>query len=326
MLRNVKNPRFTHFLCFKTDRNKSSQFIVIIQAKPAMNQGKQAISTPVWREVSSLQAWVLEARSLGLRIGFVPTMGALHAGHAALIERAAAACDRVVVSIFVNPTQFNEHADFDNYPATPEADLRVVEGAGGHAVFMPDVMEMYGDHAVAEAVDYGRLTRNWEAADRPGHFDGVVAIVDKLFQAVLPDVAFFGEKDLQQLAVVRRLAQERHPQVEVVGCALVRDADGLALSSRNVRLTDEARQTALAIPRSLRDLASHLAEGAAPLTATATARQTLEAMPGVEVAYFDLVHRDTFAPWSAEVPGPYFAVVAATVGGVRLLDNQAVLP
>lgn len=284
------------------------------------------MATPVLREISATTAWVREAKSLGLRVGFVPTMGALHAGHAALIKQAAAACDRVVVSIFVNPTQFNDHTDFENYPLTPEADLRVVEQAGGHAVFMPDVAEIYGGLAAASPVDYGDLTRNWEAADRPGHFDGVVAIVDRLFRAVLPDAAFFGEKDLQQLAVVRQLAQDRHPEVEVVGCALVRDADGLALSSRNVRLTDEARQTALAIPRLLRVLAKKLAEGAAPLTATAAARQALEATLGVEVAYFDLVHRDTFAPWSEEVPGPYYAVVAATVGGVRLLDNHAVLP
>jgi pantoate--beta-alanine ligase len=291
-----------------------------------MNQGKQAMATPVLREISATTAWVREAKSLGLRVGFVPTMGALHAGHAALIKQAAAACDRVVVSIFVNPTQFNDHTDFENYPLTPEADLRVVEQAGGHAVFMPDVAEIYGGLAAASPVDYGDLTRKWEAADRPGHFDGVVAIVDRLFRAVRPDAAFFGEKDLQQLAVVRRLAQSRHPEVEVVGCALVRDADGLALSSRNVRLTDEARQTALAIPRSLRVLANMFIEGAAPLKATAAARQALEATPGVEVAYFDLVHRDTFSPWSEEVPGPYFAVVAATVGGVRLLDNHVVLP
>lgn len=291
-----------------------------------MNQGKQTIAFPVLKEVSAAQAWVLEAKSMGLRVGFVPTMGALHAGHASLIERAAQQCDRVVVSIFVNPTQFNDNKDFTNYPVTPEADVRLVEAAGGHAVFMPETGAMYAGIPHAEEVDYGSLTRDWEAADRPGHFDGVVAIVDKLFQAVLPDAAFFGEKDLQQLAVVRTMTQERHPAVEVVGCPLVRDADGLALSSRNIRLSPGARTTALAISQALFQLENALDEGASPTVATDAARTALVDVPGVALAYFDLVHRDTFAPWAAEVSGPYFAVVAAMVGGVRLLDNHQVLP
>lgn len=288
-----------------------------------MNQGKQAIAAAIFREVEAVQTWSREAQSLGLRVGFVPTMGALHSGHASLIRRAAQMCDRVVVSIFVNPTQFNDLGDFANYPVTPEADLALVEAAGGHAVFMPSVEEMYGGHPVAELVDFGDLTRHWEAADRPGHFNGVVAIVDKLFRATVPDVAFFGEKDLQQLAVVRTISRVHYPDLEVVGCPLVRDSDGLALSSRNVRLSDSARQTALHIPRSLHALRAAIAGGANPALALADQRAILRNT--MDVAYFDLVHRDSFAHWTPGASGPTFAVVAATVGGVRLLDNLQVI-
>ena len=288
-----------------------------------MNQGKQAIAAAIFREVEAVQTWSQEVQSLGLRVGFVPTMGALHSGHASLIQRAAQTCDRVVVSIFVNPTQFNDSSDFTNYPITPEADLALVEAAGGHAVFMPSVEEMYAGVPVAEAVDYGDLTRHWEAADRPGHFDGVVAIVDKLFRATVPDVAFFGEKDLQQLAVVRTMARMWHPDLEVVGCPLVRDVDGLALSSRNVRLSASARQTALHISRSLHALRTAVADGANPAQALADQRAFLRTT--MEVAYFDLVHRDSFTHWTPGARGPHFAVVAAIVGGVRLLDNVQVL-
>ncbi len=290
-----------------------------------MNQGMQATTPIVLSGVNELQEWVASERILGYKMGFVPTMGALHAGHASLIRAAAAACDRVVVSVFVNPTQFNDEADYSGYPLTPDADLALVEAAGGDAVFMPTVTEMYAGDLRVNAVDMGRLTRGWEAADRPGHFDGVVAIVDRLFAAVLPDCAFFGEKDLQQLAVVRTMAAERHPHVEVVGCPLIRDEDGLALSSRNVRLSSSARAAAHALPEALHRLKERLAQGEEPLAALTSVRQELAAVVGVELAYLDLVQRDTFAPWQLGEPGPYFAVLAAKVGGVRLLDNLEVL-
>lgn len=290
-----------------------------------MIQGIQAITPVLLRGSKELLEWVENERKLGHQIGFVPTMGALHAGHASLIQFAAQDVGRVVVSIFVNPTQFNNASDYSGYPLTPDADLALVEAAGGHAVFMPSVEEMYAGDLTVEPVDMGALTRGWEAVDRPGHFDGVVAIVDRLFAAVRPDRAYFGEKDLQQLAVVRTMAAERHPEVEVVGCPLIRDVDGLALSSRNVRLSAAARSTALAIPAALHRLKDLLARGLFPPDAVMMVRGELMAVEGVELAYLDLVQRDTFASWMSGAAGPYFAVLAATVGGVRLLDNLEVI-
>ena len=290
-----------------------------------MNQGMQAISPAVLRGVKELQEWVESERVLGRGIGFVPTMGALHAGHASLIQAAAERGDRVVVSVFVNPTQFNDASDYSRYPLTPDADLALVESAGGDAVFMPTVEEMYSGDLAVEPVDMGGLTSGWEAVDRPGHFDGVVAIVDRLFQAVRPDRAYFGEKDLQQLAVVRTMAAERHPNVEVIGCPLIRDVDGLALSSRNVRLSAAAREVAHALPASLQRLRARLAAGEGPMDALLAVRAELTAVAGVELAYLDLVQRDTFAAWEPGARGPFFAVLAATVGGVRLLDNLEVI-
>lgn len=290
-----------------------------------MNQGMQAITPVVLSGVKELQEWVKAERLFGHSIGFVPTMGALHAGHASLIRAAAKSGGRVVVSVFVNPTQFNDASDYSGYPLTPDADLALVESAGGDAVFMPSVEEMYSGDLSVERVDMGGLTRGWEAVDRPGHFDGVVAIVDRLFQAVQPDRAYFGEKDLQQLAVVRTMAAERHPGVDVVGCPLIRDRDGLALSSRNVRLSPAARTTAHALPEALHRLKARLADGEDPLASLKATREELTAEAGVELAYLDLVQRDTFAPWSPGLHGPFFAVLAATVGGVRLLDNLEVI-
>ena len=290
-----------------------------------MIQGIQAITPVLLRGSKELLEWVDHERMLGHQIGFVPTMGALHAGHASLIQFAAQDVGRVVVSIFVNPTQFNNASDYSGYPLTPDSDLALVEAAGGHAVFMPSVEEMYAGDLTVEPVDMGALTRGWEAVDRPGHFDGVVAIVDRLFAAVRPDRAYFGEKDLQQLAVVRTMAAERHPEVEVVGCPLIRDVDGLALSSRNVRLSAAARSTALALPAALHRLKDLLARGLFPPDAVMMVRGELMAVEGVELAYLDLVQRDTFASWMSGAAGPYFAVLAATVGGVRLLDNLEVI-
>jgi pantoate--beta-alanine ligase len=252
-------------------------------------------------------------------------MRALHAGHASLVHRATETCDLVVVSVFVNPTQFNDASDYNQYPLTPESDLAVVDRAGGAAVFMPTVEEIYDGVPVVDSVDMGRLTQLWEAADRPGHFDGVVAIVDRLFQAVQPDFAFFGEKDLQQLAVVKAMAAERHPAIGVVGCPLVRDDDGLALSSRNVRLSAANRSVALALSASLFRLRDDIADGAAPEEALAKVRRALDATEGVTVAYLDLVQRDTFDAWETGMLPPVFAILAATVGGVRLLDNLEVI-
>ena len=192
--------------------------------------------------IEELKRTIHASKAKGKRVGFVPTMGALHPGHASLIEQAAQVCEEVVVSIFVNPTQFNNQEDFETYPLTMDKDLEVAQHAGATVVFAPHVEELYGGDLAVAPVDYGRLTAAYEGQKRPGHFDGVVAVVRKLFSAVEADAAFFGEKDLQQLAVIRRLAEEEFVGLEIVGCPLIRESDGLAMSSRNVRLVGEPRQ------------------------------------------------------------------------------------
>ena len=289
-----------------------------------MNQRKQTISLSVLKTVSDVGAWIRMQKENGHEVGFVPTMGALHAGHATLIQEAAKECGRVIVSIFVNPTQFNAEQDFNQYPITPEEDLEVALSAGAHAVFMPSVDEIYRDRPAVEPVNYGDLTSKWEAADRPGHFDGVVAVVDLLFQAVRPNRAYFGEKDLQQLAVVRRLVSERHPDIDILGCPLIRDVDGLALSSRNARLTPEARNLALGLSQTLFNMEERIRQGQDPNECLTWGRAKISALAGVELAYLDLVESTAFSPWDEGSKGLGFAILAATIGGVRLLDNHCV--
>lgn len=264
---------------------------------------------------------VKRARAAGKKVGFVPTMGALHPGHASLIERAAEACEFVVVSVFVNPTQFNNAEDFATYPVTMESDLALAAAAGAHLVFTPHVDELYGGNLVVESVDYGRLTASYEGKMRKGHFDGVVAVVRKLFQSVDADAAFFGEKDLQQLAVIKRLAAEEFSGLEIVGCPLIREADGLAMSSRNVRLSEDARTKALHLNGWLTSLQQ--AKAADELNRMLEqVRAEAHAMEGLELEYIDAVNGATFEPHDSVSEGAeVFAIIAAHVDGVRLIDN-----
>ncbi|MDP9325776.1 MAG: pantoate--beta-alanine ligase [Candidatus Dormibacteraeota bacterium] len=273
----------------------------------------------VARLQSQSRLWCAE----GARIGFVPTMGALHAGHLSLVEAALRQNDRVIVSVFVNPTQFNDQADLDAYPRDFEADAAVLAAAGVDVAFHPDVDEMYPAGTGASAVRAGDVAQGYEGAHRPGHFDGVTTVVARLFNAALADRAYFGRKDAQQLAVIRAMARDLGFPVEVVGCLTVRDQDGLALSSRNARLTPEERQAALALVQSLaaaqRDFAS--ADRSAEVMA-GRLRRHLDASPGVDVEYAAVVDPNTFeAPL---VAGPEdLAIIAARVGPVRLIDNVA---
>lgn len=256
---------------------------------------------------------------------FVPTMGALHEGHAALIEAArlsGGANAEVVVSVYVNPTQFNQSEDFLTYPKTRENDMRVALDAGADMVVFPEAKEIYpeGIPDRVEPVNYGTLTRLWEAEHRPGHFDGVVAVVRSLFQHTQPARAFFGEKDWQQLAVIQRLASEEFPRLRVVSVGTVREPGGLAKSSRNTRLSEEGRRRAQAL---------HLA-----LLRAAEAKGEPRVMEGLrcslgregfDVEYLAVVDADSLSqPWSGDVAGR--AIVAAHYEGVRLIDNVEVLP
>jgi len=259
-------------------------------------------------------------RSTGRRITLVPTMGALHDGHLALIRRARRIPNTVtVVSIFVNPRQFGPGEDLDRYPRTLEADLDACRAEGVELVFAPAAAGMYEPGADL-TVNAGRLGTVLEGASRPGHFDGVLTVVLKLFNIVGPDLAFFGEKDYQQLVLIRRMVRELNLDLRVVGVPIIRDADGLALSSRNRYLTPEQRAAALALPAALTAGMQAGRRGAAAVLDAA--RAVLRAEPGVAVDYLALRGRDL-----AEAPasGEARLLVAARVGTTRLVDNGPVL-
>jgi pantoate--beta-alanine ligase len=260
-------------------------------------------------------------RKNGIRIGFVPTMGALHDGHVSLIHEAKTRCDYVVLSIFINPTQFNDSIDFDNYPSPHEEDLALAESSGADVVFMPSADDLYQGNPRVDRVNYGLLTDGFEAAERPGHFDGVVAVVRRLFAVVKPGMALFGEKDLQQLAVVRKLAEEEFPDLEIIGCPLIRDLDGLAMSSRNARLSDHSRVQALAIPRSIKQIQSAVLDRQSIDQALNQVKTELEHQEGVKLEYLEVIDGKSFELYRSGDQGVPYVLIAAEVEGVRLLDN-----
>ena len=259
-------------------------------------------------------------QKLGDSVGIVPTMGALHAGHRALMDEARSSCDRVVVSIFVNPTQFSEALDFENYPSSVELDLAMCERADADLVYLPDESIMYPS-GFSTSIHVDRLTEAWEGADRPGHFDGVATVVTKLLAASRADRAFFGQKDFQQCAVVRRLIDDLDLPVEIVVCPTVRDADGLALSSRNERLSHEGRQHAVAIPAALMEIQRLFEAGEAdPATLTDLVSSSL-IDAGMSIHYLAIVDPVTLEPAHvARVDD--VVIVAVSCDGVRLLDNH----
>ena len=246
-------------------------------------------------------------------LALVPTMGALHDGHAELIRLAGTLADVVAVSIFVNPLQFGPAEDLDRYPRTPERDVELLDRLGVRLVFAPGVAEMYPDGRPAVTVDPGPLGALLEGASRPGHFAGVLTVVTKLLGLVRPDVAVFGEKDYQQLALIRRTVADLELGVRIVGGPTVRDSDGLALSSRNRYLSAEQRQQALALPRSLRAGADEGSNGAGAVLKAAS-----EALRGIDVDYLALRGVD-LGP--APAAGPARLLVAARIGTTRLIDN-----
>ncbi len=292
---------------------------------PSPADGTTATGVVVFDTVAGYAAALDDVRSAGRTVGVVPTMGALHAGHRSLIERAAAECDVVAVSIFVNPTQFGDAGDLANYPRTLAADLEVVAAAGGSMVFAPSVGEMYPEPpgVPTTTVSVPGLSARWEGASRPGHFDGVATVVVKLLNAAGRCRAYFGEKDFQQLAVVRSVVRDLMLPVEVVGCPTVRDPDGLALSSRNVRLAPHERQAALVLSRALRSGAALLATGASdPAAVEALMAAEVAAEPSVGLDYAVVVHADDLEPArSCPTPRPLRLLIAAQVGPVRLIDN-----
>ncbi|HEY3261121.1 MAG TPA: pantoate--beta-alanine ligase [Pseudonocardiaceae bacterium] len=271
---------------------------------------------------SELRAVTRALRATGRRVTLVPTMGALHRGHQELIDHARRVPNTVtVVSIFVNPLQFGPNEDLDRYPRTLDADLEVCRAAGVELVFAPSTSDMYPDGPPALTVHAGRLGTELEGAVRPGHFDGVLTVVAKLFHIVGPDLAFFGEKDYQQLVLIRRMVRELDFGLDVVAVPTVREPDGLALSSRNSYLTPAQRRSALALSAALA-AGGHAARGGGADAALPAARAVLDAQPGVAVDYLELRGRDL-----GPVPrvGEGRLLVAARVGSTRLIDNVPVI-
>jgi pantoate--beta-alanine ligase len=255
-------------------------------------------------------------------------MGALHAGHASLIRAAAASCSQVVVSIFVNPTQFGPNEDFARYPRTFDADCALAQSEGATAVFAPSVEDLYPAGLSAQSatfVDVGALSSRLDGQSRPGHFRGVATVVSKLFIAAEPDCAYFGQKDAAQVAVLRRMTTDLLLPVEIVVCPIVRDADGLALSSRNIYLSPAERAQALVLSRAVRTVESSAAAGERRATVLLeAARELFAAIPEVRIDYIALVDWATLEPVEVAISGTLFAV-AAFVGVTRLIDN-AILP
>jgi pantoate--beta-alanine ligase len=279
---------------------------------------------PVARTVADLRSAIASWRAAGLSVGLVPTMGALHEGHQELIRTACARCDRVVVTIFVNPKQFGPSEDFTVYPRREAEDLQLAQAAGAALVFAPDVSEMYPP-GFTTAIQVGGPSVGLESVHRPGHFDGMVTVVAKLLLQALPDIGFFGEKDYQQLLVIRRLARDLDIPVEIAGVATVRDHDGLALSSRNGYLTEAERAQAPTLNLVLRDIAEALRAGTEASAAIEAGTARLQAAGFGRIDYIALHDAEDLAPMT-RLDRPARLLAAAMLGRTRLIDNIAVAP
>ena len=276
------------------------------------------------RTKDELRAALAALREGGGTIAFVPTMGALHAGHMALVEEARRHASHVVASIFVNPTQFGANEDLSRYPRREATDARMLEEAGTAILWAPDAATMYPD-GFATSIHVAGVSEGLCGATRPGHFDGVATVVTKLLGQVRPDVALFGEKDYQQLAVIRRLVADLDLDVRIVGVPTQRDADGVALSSRNLYLEDEERKAARALPRALGEAAQALADGRPVAEVLARARETIARAGFDPIDYVELRDAETLAPVEM-LERPARILAAARMGSTRLIDNLPVTP
>ena len=270
--------------------------------------------------IKDLQAELTVLRAQGKNVGLVPTMGALHVGHASLVKRSVSENGVTVVSVFVNPTQFNDKNDLAKYPRTLDADCRLLEDCGAAFAFAPSVEEMYPQPDTRE-FSYAPFDTVMEGAFRPGHFNGVCQIVSKLFDAIQPDRAYFGEKDFQQLAIIREMVRQMNYKLEIVGCPIVREEDGLAFSSRNKRLSAQERENALNISRTLfksRTFAtSHTVSETQKMV-----EEAIEAAPGLRLEYFEIVDGNTLQKVNSWEDAQYVVgCITVFCGEVRLIDN-----
>lgn len=272
------------------------------------------------RTVNEVKAQVREWKSQGLSVGLVPTMGYLHEGHQSLIKRAVAENDRVVVSVFVNPIQFAPNEDLETYPRDLEADCALCESTGAAMVFHPEPEEMYGDDFTT-FVDMTGVTKELCGKSRPTHFRGVCTVVNKLFNIAMPDRAYFGQKDAQQLAVIRRMVRNLNMNLEVVGCSIIRESDGLAKSSRNTYLSPEERKAALVLSKAIfmgeRMIKDGEHDGEKVLSAM---RELIESEPLARIDYVEMVKWDSIEIHH-KVDGPVLVAIAVYIGKTRLIDN-----
>lgn len=266
-----------------------------------------------------LSAYLLDLKSQGDTVGFVPTMGALHQGHLSLIDIARASCDTVVCSIFVNPTQFNDPKDLEKYPRPVEADIEKLKTEGCDVLFLPSTDEMYAANETWH-IDLGYLENILEGEFRPGHYQGVTQIVKKLFDVVTPDKAFFGQKDYQQVMVINKMVEIFKMPVEIIMCPILREADGLAMSSRNIHLSATERKQSLALSQSLLDAKRNFTMSTLEALEQHSAA-FLENKEGIKLEYFKICNANTLLPAKSKDEDGLVALVAAKVGATRLIDN-----
>lgn len=284
----------------------------------AMTKAAGNTSPQIIRSADQMQAWSAHNRAQGKTIALVPTMGALHPGHLSLVDLARKNADVVVVSIFVNPLQFGQGEDFDSYPRDITADITALESRGVDVVFVPVLDDVYpAGPSGTEVISAGSMGDVLEGKFRPGHFDGVLTVVNRLFEIVGPDVAVFGKKDAQQLVLIEEMVRQRGLGIRIIRGDIVRDSDGLALSSRNVYLTSDQRAQALVLPQQLQVIS----DSSHPDIAIDEARWVIQSTPGVELDYLEGVSPVTFQPSSIDSAESVLIVGVVRVGSTRLLDN-----
>jgi pantoate--beta-alanine ligase len=272
--------------------------------------------------ILALKTWLAPLQKGNSKVALVPTMGALHKGHLSLIKIAQQQAEFVVCSIFVNPTQFTDPKDLEKYPRPLKHDIKMLEEAGCSAVFMPSVKEMYPSFPAPEnwQIDLGNAEFLLEGAFRKGHYQGVTQIVKKLFDAVSPNIAFFGQKDFQQVLMIKNMVAHFNLPVEIISCPIIREEDGLAMSSRNIHLSPNDRKNALVLNKALSYVVDHFNDQSLPMLLK-TAQNMINSTPGVELDYFTIADRNTLLPISGPIKNAV-ALVAAKVGETRLIDNM----
>jgi len=274
----------------------------------------------IFNSRQSVHNYLNELRASGKSIGFVPTMGALHDGHLSMIKLAKQKADVIVCSIFVNPTQFTDKKDLENYPRPVDDDIRKLEEVNCHVLFIPGVNEMYSSDEKWN-IELGNLDKILEGKIRPGHYQGVTQIVKKLFDTINPHYAFFGQKDYQQFMVISYMVKKLFVKIKLILCPIIRETDGLAMSSRNIYLSPDDRKNALALFKALNKVKEQFKSKAIPQIKKEV-ESYLKAAPGIEIEYFEIFNANSFVATSSKRPVSLIALVAAKVGSIRIIDNM----